>query len=278
MTIDLTSRGFRRLMQYESDREQIPLVDYLPVAGWLPSVRHLCGTFVGLPWGGMVTIGGRTGTNKTRIAATLAVEAALQGVNVGYVSLEMEPERYGRFVAANIGDREPTGRLLTEPTNTFGSINAVMEWMQARYVSDECRLFIVDHLQHLVSADYGSQWFKYVDPVVHRLWRFGLDSKCIVVVISQFNRPFTGRNVVPDVGGLAGGTALEQRSELILLIDHTRMQSEDHKAQTYLLVAKTRNGRAFTADGAPIGIPIEINYLTHSIREAEPDEEDEWPE
>tara|TARA_Y100001960_G_C14366910_1_gene677175 strand:+ start:59 stop:280 length:222 start_codon:yes stop_codon:yes gene_type:complete len=70
--------------------------------------------------------------------------------------------------------------------------------------------------------------------------------------------------------GLFGGMILEASCDLILLLDHSRYERDGNTAKTWLIVAKNRHGPT-------VEIPIEWDYRTLSIREADPDEESSWP-
>ena len=70
--------------------------------------------------------------------------------------------------------------------------------------------------------------------------------------------------------GLFGGMILEASCDLILLLDHSRYEREGNTAKTWLIVAKHRHGPT-------VEIPIEWDYRTLSVREADPDEEYRWP-
>ena len=95
-------------------------------------------------------------------------------------------------------------------------------------------------------------------------------SLVITIGLSQFNRT-TSANYAerPTIQGMMGASSVENDSDCVLLLDHTRYKRTDSEARTWALLGKNRHGS--TGE-----IPILWDYRTLRVREALPHEEGDW--
>ena len=133
-------------------------------------------------------------------------------------------------------------------------------------------LFIIDYMQ-LMGSPNSRTGPDEVALVSRSIRGFAREHRVVTVGLSQFNRE-ASKNYQdsPTVQGLHGGMSMEADSDLVIMLDHSRYQrSADGKgAMTWLIVGKNRHG--------PTGsIPTWMSYRTLRIRQADPDEVDQWP-
>lgn len=281
------------------ERQQQP-IDAVPtpLATWNRSCRG-AGGGIGLAPGWHVTIAGNTGTGKTLLALNIAAEAIRSGEMVGFVSAEMSKEEieprvysiltgvpvrklepgeedYDRGVEAEVKDRlaklrDETGGGFVVNEVQVSRVEQATGLMQALYEMHGARFFITDYLQLLAAGDAESL-FAQVTDVSERIRQFAARRKVVSVAVSQFNRR-TSRDYDerPRVQGLMASSSIENDSDQVLLLDHTRYKElSDQTARTWAILGKNRHGRSGE-------IPLEWDYSDLTLREAKPDEEDRWP-
>jgi len=287
MAHDITGEGFWD----EFVQRQMEPPDGVPTH--LPGLNAICrddGGGIGLAHGWFVTVGGNPGFGKSAMALNLVSAALRNGESVGYISLEMtrwqlaarlyaidtetpivhlERGSFSPLVAAAVRDSVAMRPACYVPDEIAGDWPGVVEF--AYECRDKgCRWFVLDYLQ-LVQVGDDESINRAISHVVTNLRAWGLNEGATIVNLSQFNRQTSGEyGLKPRPQGLWGGMILEAASDLVLLLDHSRYVRTNHLAQTWLLAAKNRHGPTCE-------IPIEWNYRTLKMREAQDDEIDEWP-
>lgn len=239
-----------------------------PLEGW----NELCrgdGGGVGLARTWVVTVGGNTGTGKSLVGVNLAAAAMRHGENVLYLSLEMSrselatrllsvvsSETVGLLEKGSLFDptafrragdamrrvqmetggqvyinRAPISRL----TDVVRAISYHVEYHAVRYV-------VVDYLQ-LVTVDGVHELVARMEQVSHTLREVAAKQQVVLVQLSQFNRQTSANRAErPVAQGLMGGSALENDSHIVALLDHSRFERAGNIADTWLLIDKNRNG------------------------------------
>ena len=252
-----------------------------------------------IPLGKLAVVGGRTGTNKTRLLWNLAADFIQQAINVGFVSLEIDaaeatpaiksiltnvPAKHlspGRHfdsneakwvdetIERNTRDRA-WGRLLTNKKSaSLTTLDDALGWMATMNSSAGVRVFLIDYFQ-LLSSESDVRYFGVLKDAVHQIVSFIEDTGSLVVVASQFNRQSSTPKARPTIESLDSCPLLSKQAHFGWLLDHTRRQDDGHITRTWLIVDKNRHGRSGD-------LPIEIDYRTHRIRQALADEEELWP-
>ncbi len=233
----------------------------------------------GLGRGWHVVVAGRSGYGKTVLGLNLAKEAMGYGEDVYVISLEMSPVQIGtRFLAiatdtpvhlleqgpwydraahaeAHADLKEISGRkggAFYVNQLPPGNLEAVMEHMHWA-LERGCRYFMLDYLQ-LAAADQNDPG--QVSEVSHEIRRFALEHNVNSVALSQFNRE-TSKNATekPSIHGLMGGSALENDSTQVVMIDHSRFQPVATGYDSWLIVGKNRSGPV-------VEIPYHLNAKT----------------
>ncbi len=282
------SRIRRHLEELEQPVDAIPT----PFATWNRQCRDEGGG-AGLAMGWHVVVAGSTGHGKSLMALNMAA-AIKAGECVAFMSLEMSTAQLGSRLYAILTDtdvrmlergnappaeverklckiHETTGgRFLTNEQPVF-EISRIQA--QLRYWAEEkgARLFFVDYLQLATSRDAESL-YREVSNISSQIREFAKRLNVVTVGLSQMNRQTSGdRFTSPAAQGLIGSSSLENDSDQVLLLDHSRYErGGDRTAKTFALLSKNRHG-------GQVEIPIEWDYRTLQVRQALPDEEGEWP-
>ena len=268
----------------------------------LPSWTRVCrddGGGVGIPRGWLVTIAAATGAGKSLLGLNIAAEAIRNSERVGVVSLEMSPaQMYTRYLAIATGEnvhqlergpsfdeavakraerfiaeqREAVGGALQINEEPINCIETALDLMSHWYTTEGIRYFIVDYLQ-LLGARNAESLYSTISNVSNSLREFAKRSHSTVIALSQLNRTISAnRAESPIVQGLMGSSSVENDSDQVILLDHARYEYDKltKTARTWLLVGKNRHG--------PSGeVPVEWSYKNLRLREADPDEEGQWP-
>jgi replicative DNA helicase len=260
-------------------KQQLP-IDAVPTP--LPSWNSVCGDMggrEGLARGWHITVGANTGHGKTLLGINMAAHAMKHGENVGYVNLEMSldqmasrlyaiisgvPVRYlepGKYF--DIDETENARTRISEISGRSGgkfyttglslyTVDSITGFM--RYLLDEknCRYFIIDYIQR-VQATYDDLLARITD-VSLKVSDFCKQFNVITVALSQFNRE-TSKDYKskPTSQGLMGGSPLENDSNQVVLLDHSRSKRIERidpmtgykcvMKETFLLIDKNRHGQ-----------------------------------
>lgn len=263
--------------------EKLAPIDAVPTP--LEKWNALChggGGGVGLSRGWFLTIGGNTGNGKSLVGINLAAEAIKHGEVVTYISLEMgRSELTTRLLSCVSGEsvslleqgpsfdamayrraagtledvRKQTGGYVLmnrAPISRLADVQACFKYHVETFGS---RYFVIDYLQ-LIWTQPSHSDFERVTHVSHTLRELTQQYRTVTVALSQFNRTTSAaRSERPVAQGLMGGSAVENDSHQVLLLDHSRFERVGNIADTWLLVDKNRHGGV--AD-----IPIRWDYRT----------------
>lgn len=263
----------------------------------LPAWNHKCRDFgggIGLARGWHVTIGANTGTGKSVFALNMAAEATDRGESVGFVSLEMSWEqlttRYMAIVSGEkIGSLEPGSRLdlnahrraakaINERWERIGGalhcnsrqireLDDIEDAIRFLYEHKGCKMVVVDYVQ-LAKVLGVSSLLEGVTEISGAVRGIGQDLRLISIALSQLNRE-TSKDYEnpPTPQGLMGGSPLENDSDQVMLIDHSKSSyvrnAMFNTARQRFILGKNRHG--------PSGpIDCEWDYNNLRIREVPP--------
>lgn len=264
------------------------------VATPFPSWNRQCrddGGGKGLARGWYVTVAGATGSGKSLLGINLAAKAIRAGERVGYVTAEMSHGQLAtRLFAALTGTavrglergsfdpnlmRSATAELdrisntsggafftTDHPVHTLPEVQRLL----VRLRDDlKCTFYVIDYLQLLVARD-TEKLFTAVSDASAMCREFARRSNAVVIGLSQFNRrTTTARKARPMVDGLMGASSIENDSDQVVMLDHTRIKKAgDGQKQSYLLIGKNRHG----GKGE---IPVLWDYNTLRVWEREPE-------
>lgn len=277
----------------EFERRQLEPVDAVPTH--LPMLNRMChddGGGKGIARGWFVTVGANPGFGKSGFALNLMAWAARHREIVAYCSLEMTDKQLAaRFYAISSGVPIMELEKGTFNSLSFGLAKDAMSELPPILLPDRiitawedivafcqeaadagARYFVIDYLQLIQTGD-EEQITRAITQVVTDIRAWAADKAYVVIALSQFNRTTSSEyHARPRSQGLWGGMILEASSDMVLLLDHSRYERDEHArlARTFLIVDKNRHGPV--AD-----IPILWDYKTLRMREGLPDEVNEWP-
>lgn len=262
-----------------------------PYATWNAACRG-AGGGEGLARGWHVTLAANTGFGKSLISLNMAARGVIAGEQVTYVSLEMSPsESLTRYMAIMSGEHasrldagkwfdgdsfdratrciegwyERSGGAIHCNRHSLSDLEDIIEGMQYQHEYNGSRYFIVDYLQ-LANMPGAKSDLERITKVSHAIRGFSAEHNVITVGVSQYNRETSkDRENPPTPQGLMGGSALENDSAQVLLLDHTTYAREEstQSARATLTLAKNRHG-------PQAKIPLVFNYKDLSIGEAPP--------
>ena len=246
----------------------------------------------GLARGWLTLAAATTGQGKSILALNLARTWIGAGEQVGYLSLEMsERQLRTRILAMLSGEpvaslepgsrfdetafrralsaardihRHAGGRLYTSDEPLY-DLTGILAAMEALHYGHGCRAFIVDYLQLAGNPNDPDS----ITTIAHQVRRKTRELDVATVGLSQFNRLTSANGGRPTVHGLMGGSALENDSDQILIIDHTSKHPSPapHRGWDGIAVlSKNRHG--------PTGVEIPIRFDSRTLRmtEVQPDE------
>ncbi len=256
----------------------------------LPSWNAECrsrGGRRGLARGWMVTIGGRPGYGKTQTALNCAAHAITHGHTVAFVSLEMGRTDLGtslmaitsgesvaeldqgdmfsveafRRAAAFMNDVRQTmgGHALInrKPLHRWRDVDAAVRHL-VEY--DGAEMVILDYLQ-LAHIEQARKKEEAIEAASNGFRRLVDDLRVTGIALSQFNRETSkDREHRPQAQGLMGSSSIENDSQQVVLIDHSRHTRMGNLADTWLIVDKNRHGSVFD-------IPVQWDYRTLRLSE-----------
>lgn len=258
-----------------------------PLDLWNQSCRGAGGR-QGLACGWHVLVAGNTGAGKSLVALNVAAHAITAGERVGVLSLEMsQSECATRLLAMATGiavERLEQGERfdLAAHLDANAEMNAIYATKGgAVYVNREplvklddivsafrylvtvqgCRLIITDYMQ-LAWVERARDRLDHITEVSSSIRRLAKELRVVSLALSQFNRETSADyENPPTVQGLMGGSPLENDSDQVLLLDHSKYTRTEHGALTRLLLAKNRHGPQ-----APIGLTWDYRTLTMTQR------------
>ena len=277
--------------------EKLAPVDAVPTP--LDQWNKVCGSSggsVGIARGWVVTIGGNTGQGKSLVAINIADRAIEHGEVTTFVSLEMgRSELATRLLSVRSGEsvasleqgpafdqaaykraarlldevRERTGGHVLVNRRPLSKMSDVVACIKHHAEVSGSSYFIMDYIQ-LASVSNMASIHDRVEAVSHQLRELAQSLNVRMVCISQFNRQTSANRAERPISqGLMGGSAIENDSYQVLLLDHSRFTRSGNLADTWLIVDKNRVG-------AVLDIPVQWDFRTLrltqrtvSIREAE---------
>jgi len=210
----------------------------------------------------MVTLGGRPGTYKTAFALQIALDAAINGRPVGFISLEMKAEEIGNralsnmfrldghgLVSGNATEGQKAERELTEnekklplyiddSTYDWAKIEArIVEW----HTKHNIEMAFIDYIQ--IIRHSGGKRFEALSEISRRCKLLAMRLDIPIMVLSQLSRDVEKDNRRPKPSDLRECGNIEQDSDIIIFThfwDGKGQQNDEYE----VLLAKQRGGPA----------------------------------
>ena len=232
-----------------------------------------------------VTVAGNTGHGKSLVALNMVHAAMKAGKRVGFISLEMShAQLVTRLMAIVSGisvqrlehgsgyspedaksaqaffkrqymQNGGTMFVNTDPVSSLDEVEDGFRYLQ----EDGCKIIFTDYIQ-LVWA-HAKERTEQITEVSHKLRGLAAELGVVSVALSQYNRATSATKESPSPQGLMGGSALENDSDQVLLLDHSTYERTSAASATCdLIIGKNRHG----SSGA---IPIRFDYKTLQVTE-----------
>ena len=255
---------------------------------------------LGLAMGWHTIVAGNTGAGKSILALNAAASAVIDGVSVGFVSLEMSQEQlmsrilgmltgepvakmqrgpeydphFADFIQERLQEKIGKARLMTNDDamseHPLHQIDEIVDLCTYWIEELGCKMLILDYMQ---LAGFGSseKVAERVTEISRAIRGVAHHKKVVTMGLSQFNRT-TSANYTdkPKVQGLFGASGMENDANQVVMIDHSRYEKTPQGNRTYVLVGKNRHGP--TPE-----IPILLDTRSLQMIEAMPHEESQWP-
>ena len=294
MSTPIVYRGMTRMPLQDLRHRQAAPVQAVPTPfdSWSSACKG-AGGGIGLSHGWYVLVAGRTGFGKTFVGLNYAVGACRHGAHTAFHSLEMGWDELAVRALA-IASGLPEYRLARGPwfdAKTFEEASDVMDalpgklWANSQsyntladlltgirqtHQNSGCRVHVIDYMQ-LAWVKQASSILEQITETSHAVRALTKELGIVTVGISQLNRATGSSAEQPIVQGLMGGSPLENDSDQVLLLDHSRhAKTVDDTGKnigwkSWLLLAKNRHGPG-------VEIPIGFDGRTFRMRELMPDE------
>jgi replicative DNA helicase len=217
----------------------------------------------GLRRGALYVVGARTGVGKTAFLLNLAVNAAKQGKNVLFFSLEMSAEALAERLIASEAEVSLTtfdGTIddgdMVKIADAMGPVSQQTIWVDDTpaitlgEIRSKVKAFMFDRSLDLVIVDYiqiatlgrrVDKRYREIGMVSQGLKKLGREVSVPVVTASQLNRSIENRmDKTPQLSDLRESGNLEQDSDAVLFL--TREENAANIAEASVILAKNRNG------------------------------------
>jgi replicative DNA helicase len=267
------------------------------------SAMWLWGDRRGVPGGTYMIVGGASNIGKTQFALHMLRQAAGVGLKAAMISMDMRPRDSLVRVhqALTVGripfdhwvpsrwrpeyERVLQDALVAYRTSVQGAV-AIYDGMDrdldkvAGLIEDAVRVgasfVVVDHLQNIRVKGFGDDNISDRAQIVSEAMEWLARRHDVTIcALSQLNRTASSqKDRRPCMQDLWGGTAMESNSGIVILLDHSRYKRDEQRHQigrTYVLLDKSQIGPKGFA------VPVEWNHATLGLREAMPDELNQWP-
>ena len=274
-----------------AEKLQPPDAAGTPFPSWSKACRDE-GAGIGLARGWHVTLAASSGAGKSILGANIARAAVENGEHVGMLSLEMSMRQLDTRQLAIISgeavrdlepghgfqepslrralervkeiDRTAGGRIYRSPELLRGIADIESTITFLRDSPAGCRIFVLDYLQLVANPNDPEA----ITDASHRVRQLARDLNVITICLSQFNRETHRRGGRPTIHDLMGGSAIENDSDQVLILDHSSIQQTPAPLDGWdadLLLAKNRHG-------PNVSVPIRFDTRTLRFRERMPDE------
>jgi len=236
------------------------------VVGVKFNLKHLDALIGTIQKGHLCIIGGRPGTGKSTLAQMLALDTAMTGKGVLFISAEMDRETLANRLMSSLGqipyddlhnakitdgifqtiaqtqDRYKKLPIRIEPKQkpTIGEVRSYARRAKRRFKTLGC--IIVDYLQ-LLRDPSKKERIQEVGAISRELKAMAKEFECPVVALVQLNRE-SEKGKKPKASDIKESGQIEQDADQIILVNALKDESDETKplGMTELIVAKNRHG------------------------------------
>jgi archaellum biogenesis ATPase FlaH len=271
MGTDYWANPRERLMKIKDKNGQIS-------TGWPSLDRKLFG---GMNRGELNIFAGASGAGKSLFLANLAVNWALQGLNVIYLTLELSEELVSmrvdsmvtgittREVFKQIDDVEIKVRMLGKRSGAFQvkylpsgkTANDIRAYVKEWEIKTGLRadVLLIDYLDLLIPAGFkisAENMFVKDKHVSEELRNLAMEKQCILVTAAQLNRSAV-EEVEFDHSMISGGLSKIQTADNVFGIFTSRAMREHGRYQLQLMKTRSSSG---------VGQKVDLEFNIETLR------------
>lgn len=216
----------------------------------------------GLEAGTNTILAARPGVGKTAFLASIAINAAVRGESVLFVTYEMSDETILRRLVANVArvsvqdiklqrlSERDLGRVKAGIDEVQG-LPIVIESFAGRRVDElvflirgsRARLVIVDYLQQVPNSERAATQNERIEEVSGKLSAVAKSMGTRLLVASQLNRTPENDSTPLALHHLRGSGAIEQDADSVIFLHRSDYQAESTEvSDVQVIVAKARDG------------------------------------
>lgn len=277
--LDRVSALIKDMERGESSIEVNPIGDYLDevyndvdellnsdkTAGLPTGFGEIDSNIGGLVDGELVVLGARPSVGKSALGMNIAENVAGKGFNVLYITMEMSGKSLAGRVVCSQGRANnsilKTPKLSTQddwqrfstgivnaknlpihiadmPKPSANDIKAVARNFKRK---NELSLLVIDHL-HLMRHDKKQGEVQGIADTTSELKGLAVELGIPILLMSQLNRGSAKENRPPTITDLRGSGAIEQDSDIVMLIHRDDSDDSDLKGKALVMIPKNRSG------------------------------------
>lgn len=210
--------------------------------------------YISLFGGDYAVLGGRTSIGKTTFSLNMAIEAAMMGEKVAFISLEMPRKHIFDKICACLAREEIYKYKYAK--KPFENSKAILEQLEGNldfFYLPACTtvnirqilskkkfdLVVVDYLQLLKDKGSNETENLRLGKISGNLKLTAGEFKCVVLVTAQLNRESEKQNREPRLSDLRDSGCIEQDADIVMLLHRENRECIDSK----LIIAKNRVGK-----------------------------------
>ena len=262
-----SSTEVRLLSSYAGEvvEEVDDLLNNNKVAGLPTGYTEIDENIGGLVDGELITLGARPSVGKSALGMNIAENVAGKGTVVLYVTMEMTGKALaGRVICSqgrvNNAILKTPGRVQQGEWSKFSAGVAnldalpIHEASMSKPTASEIKavarnfkrnnplgLLVIDHL-HLMRHDKSQGEVQGIGDTTSELKGLALELGVPVLLMSQLNRGNAKENRPPAITDLRGSGAIEQDSDIVMLIHRDDTEGSELKGKALVLIPKNRSG------------------------------------
>jgi replicative DNA helicase len=210
--------------------------------------------------GELILVGGRSGKGKTGLLCNFAIDSAVRGYSVAFLSLEMSAFAIlARFFGSELNINTKAFRLADLTKHEQAVVGQqILDWADLKIFVEDRRIshlrdieriirdnkpevVIIDYIQRLYSGRSENR-NQELDFIINRLKSLAIRQQCVVIAAAQLGRQAEGKENA-QISDLRDSGSLEQTGDVVILMNPREDKKDEAIIQ--LDVAKSRHTGRF---------------------------------
>ena len=282
----------KHLAEYANDvvEEVDSLFNGKKVAGIPTGYSEIDANIGGLVDGELIILGARPSVGKSALGMNITENVATNGKPVLYITMEMPGKSLaGRVICSqgrannfmlktpsrasqddwarfNVGVKNLMDLPIYEASMSRPSVNQIKAVARNFKRKHPLSLLVIDHL-HLMRHDKSMGEVQGIGDTTSELKGLALELNIPILLMSQLNRGNAKENRPPSITDLRGSGAIEQDSDIVMLIHRDDSEDSELRGKALVLIPKNRSGEK------DAGIILANNLQTYRFDNYAPVEE-----